>query len=322
MAAIPVIPWMVQASPRRRWLVGVSGGADSVALLRLLAAHGFRNLVVCHLDHGLRGRAAAADAGFVRRLAAELGLPCETARVDVARVAGERKESVETAARRERHGFFANCARKYRCRRIILAHHADDQAETILWNLLRGSHGLKGMAEGKRIEVSGHGALEIHRPLLGFRRQELRACLEANGWPWREDATNAEPVAARNRLRNEGIPLLDEIAGRDTVPLFVRAATAGDDTEEITRWALGMANVRDPQGRLHVPALRELPAALQRAAILAFLRDSGVPGVTRELLDQALGLLIPDAPSRLNLPGGGWLRRRAGRIEMKDEGLK
>ncbi len=305
---------MEQASPRRRWLVGVSGGADSVALLRLLVAHGFRKLVVCHLDHGLRGRASAADARFVRRLAAELNLPCESARVDVARVAGERKESVETAARRERHLFFATCARKYRCRRVILAHHADDQAETILWNLLRGSHGLKGMGTERRMEVSGRDGLEIHRPLLGLRRHELRAWLSANGWKWREDATNAEPVAARNRLRNEVFPLLDEIAGRDTAPMLVRAAAAGDDAEEITRWALGMADVRDPQGRLHLPALRKLPASLQRAAIHAFLRDAAVPGVTRELLEQALGLLDPAAPSRLNLPGGGWLRRKEGRV--------
>lgn len=311
-----MVPWMLQASPRRRWLVGVSGGADSVALLRLLVAHGFRNLVVCHLNHGLRGKAAAGDAAFVAKLANNLDLPFETRKADVEKLSAERGESIETAARHERLAFFADCATKHRCNRLILAHHADDQAETILWNLLRGSHGLKGMAAEKRIKVSRSVELEIHRPLLACRRDDLRAWLASNRWRWREDATNAEPVAVRNRLRNEALPLLGEISGRDAVPMLLRAAAGVDDAERITRWALEQARVRDPQGRLHLGALRAIPEALRRAAVLDYLLESAVPGISRDLLDQALGLLDTAGPARINLPGGGWLRRKEGRVYL------
>ena len=143
-------------------MVGVSGGADSVALLHLLVAGGFRNLVVCHLDHCLRGRASTGDARFVRRLAEKLGLECEIGRIDVAERMAASRDSMETAARNARHGFFAECAVKHRCRRILLGHHADDQAETVLWNLLRGSHGLKGM----RRELSKDRAIRRVKPLL------------------------------------------------------------------------------------------------------------------------------------------------------------
>jgi tRNA(Ile)-lysidine synthase len=314
MASELKIPWLETAAPQRRWLVGVSGGADSVALLHLLVARGFRNLVVCHLDHRLRGRASTADARFVAKLAASLGLPCEIQRVWVGRLAQERRESMETAARRARHEWFAACAGKFRCRRVLLAHHADDQAETVLWNLLRGSHGLKGIREEQRIVVPGGRELELFRPLLGLRRQELRDWLAERGLRWREDASNAQPVAARNRLRHEGLPLLSEIAGREAAPMVARAALATAEQEEITAWALDQARVLDPQGRLHLPAVRLLPAALQRAALARLLGEHAVPGVDRALLDRALALLDPGAPATVNLPGGGWLRRREARV--------
>lgn len=320
MTVEPRIPWFGEASPRRRWLVGVSGGADSTALLRLLVTHGFRKLVVCHLDHRLRGREATMDARFVERLAMEFGLPFETKRVAVARIARERGESVETAARGERHAFFAECARRHRCPRVILAHHADDQAETVLWNLLRGSHGLKGMRPVQRLAVAGGGELEIHRPLLAVRGRELRAWLTERGWPWREDASNGEPVATRNRLRLEALPLLDEIAGREVSVLLARAAAADEDAREIGEWALERARVTDPQGRLHVPVLRDLPPALQRAAVRHHLREHGIGEVDRRLLDRALELFGPAGPARVNLPGGGWLRRRAGRLFVEFPG--
>ncbi len=311
------LPWLESAPRSRRWLVGVSGGADSVALLHLLAQAGFRKLVVCHLDHRLRGRAATADARFVASLAAKLGLPFETQRMDVARLSRERGESLETAARWARHEFFADCAKKHRCRRVILAHHADDQAETVLWNLLRGSHGLKGMHAGQTIITASGTSLELFRPLLGLRRGELRAWLTARGLRWREDATNEEGCAARNRLRNEAIPLLSAIAGRDVPTVLARAATVDDENQEILDWALAHARVRDPQGRLHLPALRTLPPPLQRAAMARFLRDHGVPGVDRALITRAVGLFDTAASATVNLPGGASLRRRAARIFVK-----
>lgn len=300
--------WFAEASKRRKWLVGVSGGADSVALLHLLLQEGFRKLVVCHLDHCLRDKASTGDAAFVKRLAARWNLPFEVARVDVLRVAEERRESLESAARNARHEFFLECAGRHRCQRIVLAHHADDQAETILWNLLRGSHGLKGMKELQKI----HG-LEFHRPLLGWRRQELRVWLSGNRLKWREDATNAEPVAVRNRLRNEAIPLLGEIAGRDVVSSLNRLKEDFSEVSQLMEFALQQADVFDPQGRLHLPKLKTLPLVLQRGAIARYLDDQGVT-LNRDLLTRATEMIGGAVFSVINLPGGRYLRRRAGRV--------
>lgn len=317
MPYVPEIPWLKETPHAQKFLVGVSGGADSVALLHLLLGAGFRKLVVCHLNHGLRGKAANLDAGFVAELSAAHGLACEIDTEDVAALAKEAGQSFETAGREARHRFFATCAKRHRCPRVLLAHHADDRAETVLWNLLRGSYGAKGMREHQPVTVNGR-ELELIRPLLGVRRWELRRYLHELDLPWREDASNAEPITARNRLRHEAIPQLSLISGRDVVPSLWRAADAGEDQDEILGWALDKAKVLDPQGRLHVPAMRELPPALQRAAIFRFLHSNGVGDLDRELLKQAAALLEPENKSAcVNLPGGRHLRRRGGRMVVE-----
>lgn len=307
------IPWLNNANNGARWLVGVSGGADSVALLHLLHRKGFRKVVVCHLNHRLRGRAAAADARFVAKLAEHLGFPCESAADDVRARMKLHGESMETAARRARHEFFSSCADRHRCRRILLAHHADDQAETVLWNLLRGSHGLRGMRAEQEIRIAGK-PLQVVRPLLGLRRAELVQWLRENSLAWREDASNQKAVAIRNRLRNEVFPLLEEITGRDPAAAFVRGAEDQAEREIFETSILAQANFEDPQGRLHVPALLKLPPLLRRLAVRTHLAGHGITGINRALLESALAMLEPGGPPAVNLPGGGRLRRRAGRI--------
>lgn len=310
---LPDIAWFHEAPKRRRYLAGISGGADSVALLHVLHWHGFRDLVVCHLDHGLRGRASAGDARFVEKLAASLGYRCESGKAEVRALMKAKGLSMETAAREARHGFLADCSRKHRCARLLLAHHADDQAETILWNLLRGSRGLTGMKESQVLMLGGR-PVECLRPLLGTRREELREWLAAERLTWREDASNAEPVAARNRLRNEAIPLLSEIARRDVVESLRRAEEASAELREIERWAVEQAAAVDPQGRLHLPRLRTLPEAVQAACIYDYLRTSGVTDLSREVVERCLGLMDPAAGPAVNLPGGWVMRRRGGRL--------
>jgi tRNA(Ile)-lysidine synthase len=317
MTAVDEIPWFASASRRKRYLVGVSGGADSVALLLLLVDAKFRNLVICHIDHGLRGRASTADAKFVRSLAEKLGLPLESTRVDVPGRMKSRHESMETAARNARHDFFGECAVKHRCQRVLLAHHADDQAETVLWNLLRGSHGLRGMREIREFTLKSGTKLEIVRPLLGLRRAELIGWLMSRGSRWREDASNAEPVAIRNRLRNEALPLLSMISGRDAVQAIFRATENSHEQAELEAWALTQANVLDPQGRLHVPVLRSLPVALQRAALVAYLNDAGLREMDRVQLDRLVNLLDPTQPGSVNLAQGYRMKRRAGRMFLE-----
>jgi len=304
----------MDGAPRgKRWLVGVSGGADSVALLHLLLDAGFRNLVVCHLDHQLRGSASTADANFVLRLCAKLGLPCESGRIDVRMRMAASGGSMETTARNARHEFFAQCAVRHRCRRILLAHHADDQAETVLWNLLRGSHGLKGMREEQLITME-RIRMRVVRPLLGLRHAELLDWLTRRGHDWREDASNREPVAIRNRLRNEVFPLLAEISNRDPVAALVRAAADSAAREEIETSWLKHLHPLDPQGRLHLPVLRELPPVIQRAVLRNYLTENGVSRVDRALLDASLNMLETANPAAINLPGGRRLRRSGGRV--------
>ncbi len=315
------IPWLAEADRSSRYLVGVSGGADSVALLHRLVDAGFHDLVVCHLDHRLRGGASTADARFVIRLAGKLGLPCECGRIDVRAEMKLRGESMETAARNARHRFFAGCSRKFDCRSMLLAHHADDQAETVLWNLLRGSHGLKGMRAEQPITVEGV-ELTLIRPLLGTRRVDLSDWLRSHGHTWREDASNREPVAVRNRLRNEVFPLLAEITGRDAVPAFVRAAADAAGRDAAESGLLEHARLLDPQGRIHLPTLRKLPLSLQRTALRDFLADAGIPSIDRALLDRAAALAEIGREACVNLPGGGRLRRTAGRIWIEPAGQR
>lgn len=307
-------PWFTAGSRGRRYLVGVSGGADSVALLHLLVNVGFSDLIVCHLNHGLRGRAAVEDAKFVKCLAQQLGLVCEIGRADVESLMTQRSESMETAARFARHEFFAACARTFHCERILLAHHADDQAETVLWNLLRGSKGLKGMREVQGMRTESGMKLEVIRPLLGLRRTDLVKWLTEHRYRWREDASNALPVAVRNRLRNEAIPLLKEISGRDISAALIRGAKDAIDQESLESWALDQAKTLDPQGRLHLPVLRKLPTALQRIALRSFLLTHGIPSPSQALVDRGLKLLDVKNSAAVNLPGGASLRRQAGRL--------
>ena len=154
----------------RRYLIGVSGGRDSVALLHWLLGQGYRKLIVCHFEHGLRGRAGKGDARFVEGLAKKYGLNFELASADIASLAADTKQSIETTGRNERLAFFERVARRRRCLTIFLAHQADDQVETFLLNLFRGAGG-RGL--GAMRLSSNIGPLEIVRPLLGVWRSEI-----------------------------------------------------------------------------------------------------------------------------------------------------
>ncbi len=132
--------------------------------------------------------------------------------------------------------------------------------------------------------------------------------------PWREDATNAEPLAVRNRLRNELLPLLSEVTGRDAVVALARAAESDAELREIGGWAVSEAAAVDPQGRLHAGRLRDLPEALRRACVHAYLKERGVPDLDRASVERVMGMLEAGAPARVTLPGGCLVRRKEGRI--------
>jgi tRNA(Ile)-lysidine synthase len=192
--------------PGDRVGVAVSGGADSVALLLLL--HELRTelgivLSVVHFNHKLRGRASDADEKFVAKLAANLGLEFHSASVFVAKKAKAEKANLEDAARRARYDYFGSLAESRVCQRIAVAHTADDQAETVLAHILRGT-GLAGL--GGIHPTAG----AVVRPLLNFRRSELRQFLHARKQSWREDASNHDVSRQRARMRKKLLPLLEK----------------------------------------------------------------------------------------------------------------
>src|SRR5437762_12702262 len=167
--------------PSRRYLIGVSGGRDSIALLHLLVDLGYNKLVVCHLNHQLRGRESRRDARFVEKIARGLQLDCEIGSTDVGALAKQSKLSIETAARFARFAFFVEVARRRRCSRIFLAHHADDLVETALLKLFRGASP-GGMAAMRKFSIHRIGKTEITilRPLLGVWRSEIDSYVRQN----------------------------------------------------------------------------------------------------------------------------------------------
>jgi len=194
-------------------LAAVSGGPDSVCLAHWLSVQARRKgfkLALLHVHHGLRGRAADRDAQSVRALGARLSLPVCVARVDVRARAARRGLGLEEAGRRERYRALAARARRGDFKAVATAHQLDDQAETVLLHLLRGTslEGLGGIPV-RRPLVPG---VELIRPLLPLTREEVLAYLEAHGLDWREDATNRDPRFKRNWVRREALPLLEKRA--------------------------------------------------------------------------------------------------------------
>lgn len=191
-------------------IAGVSGGADSVCLLFVLCALretlGF-DLRVCHVNHGLRGVDADADEAYVRELCAKLGVSGRFFHKDVELIAKKRKQSLEEAGRTVRREAFETMCREDGGTKIATAHHRDDNAETVIWNMARGT-GLKGLCG-----IRPAAGLWI-RPLLAFTREEIERYLCGKGVAWCEDATNAEDAYTRNRIRHNILPVLEEQVNR------------------------------------------------------------------------------------------------------------
>lgn len=207
-----VVAWW-RAHACERLGVAVSGGLDSMVLLQALHAlpELKGRLVVLHFDHALRGRESALDAAHVEAVSRALGLPCV-----VGRWAEAQRPPVpdEATARGARLDFFARSARVERLGAILLAHHADDVAETLLQRLARGG-GVEGLSAPRPVQPFPSRRLTLLRPLLGLSRARLRSCAKAGGLRWREDRSNQSRRHERNRLRLDALPALDRACGRD-----------------------------------------------------------------------------------------------------------
>lgn len=293
--------------PADTLVVGLSGGADSTALLDLLTRLPDYNLtlVAAHLNHGLRGAESDADQEFCRDLAERYSIPFEGRHLDIRVLAATDRHNLEDAGRRARIAFFDEVRTKYAAAAVVLAHHADDQAETLLMRLLRGSGmtGLSGMAFRNR-----RGYV---RPLLAITRSEIEMYLHACSLKWREDASNSDTVYLRNRIRHQLLPLLEEY---NPAIRSVLAATAaiihGDESLLITMTETACAEscrVREGIVTCSVAQLRMFDLALRRRVLRhAFNQLAGtLAGVSQRHVDALCDIVDSVRPNaQLSLPHG------------------
>ena len=275
-----------------RVLCACSGGADSTALLALFCEMPELTVVCAHYDHRLRGAESDRDAQFVREMAARLGVEfvCESG--DVAAFAAANGLGIEDAARRMRYAFLERAADQYGCTRIATAHTADDQAETVLLNLVRGSgaRGLTGIPP-----VRGR----IVRPLLGVTRAEIEAYLAARNLPHVEDSSNESLDYARNRVRRQVMPLLRELNA--AAPAHICAAAESLRADEAYLDGLAREFVEKYYVNQELPIQPLL--ALGEPVLFRVLRAL-CPGASRRNLDAVRMLCFNRAVSgELDLPG-------------------
>ncbi len=259
-----------------RVLVAVSGGADSVALLHALCrlAGGCRlDVTAAHFEHGIRGEESLGDAQFVRALCAKYHVRLFEGHADVPGLARRWKTGLEDAARRARYAFFRDTAAAAKIETVVLAHHMQDQAETILLNAVRGS---AGRGAGAMRERNGLYA----RPMLGIGRKEILAYLNGNGFSWREDSTNRSLEPARNRVRHAVMPVLRSINPRADEALCRMARMSRRDEAyfEETLERLGLQDlIRTPYGGCtRLANLRGLHPALLSRALHRYVLEVGV----------------------------------------------
>ena len=298
--------------PNESYLIGVSGGRDSITLLHWLISLGYSKLIVCHLNHQLRGRSSLADARFVEKIALKFNAKLELGRANVRALATKQKVSIETAAREARYKFFAETARRRKCKTIFLAHHADDLVETFLINLFRGAGtaGLSGMREVSKRRIDDVD-LTVVRPLLGIWRSEINDYIREHRLKFREDASNKNLNLLRNRIRHRIIPYLERILGRNIRPAIWRAvAIAAEEEPWIDAQLPDLGDVE-----LSAAQLRALPIALQRRAVLKWLRAQNISEVRFDIIERVRSLLDPTARlAKINLARDRHVRRRAGKI--------
>jgi tRNA(Ile)-lysidine synthase len=291
-------------------LVAVSGGTDSVALLRAMAAlktGGDGRLYAAHLNHRLRPE-ADDDERFVVDLCGRLKVTCEVGRADVMQSATG--DGVEAAARAARYRFLEETAGRLGARFVATAHTADDQAETVLQRILRGT-GIRGLSGMGRARPLGHAVLI--RPMLEIRRAELAAYLEALGQPFCHDRSNADPRFTRNRIRNQLLPRLQKYFNPEVVESLLRLGALAGEAQAVIDADVDACFDRcvaiDASGevRIEIESLAVRPRYLIRELLMAVWRRMGWPMQSMGMVkwDELCGLATLTASTAKQVfPGG------------------
>ena len=293
-----------------RVLVAVSGGPDSVCLLDVLDSLKERldvTLGVVHVDHTTRDGESAADAEFVVELAGRYDLPCDVVRVNIEQDR-EPGESFELAARRLRYAAFKDVAASRDTNRLATGHTADDQAETVLMRVLRGTgpRGLVGIPP-----AADRDGITVVRPLIDVWRTEIEQYVAERGLQWRQDRTNTMACYLRNRIRLQLLPELEREFNPAVKAALVRLAElTRDEQDELSRYARGAARAAiehetDGQARVDRESFRSMPVAIGRLCVMAW--SSSVLGTpwhgTADAVDRAVTFLCSDATTgEIHLP--------------------
>jgi len=324
---------LVESWPPGKWrdtnvVLAVSGGADSVALLRAVQSvkqqsGGLGRLCVAHLNHGLRREEADADAAWVADTCRSLGLDVDLGTADVAVLASEHGDGWEAAARKLRYDFLRGVAERCGARWVVTAHTADDQVETVLQRIVRGT-GLRGVAGMRPCRPLSPG-ITLVRPLLDLWKRELEDYLKQLGQDFRTDASNEDLRFSRNRVRRQLLPLLRESFNKDVEGAFLRLAGQAREVElyfeQVATRLAGQCSVtryfddnNQPVCQLVVNCgvLSMEPPLIVREVFRVLWRTMNWPEQSMRLSDWHLLARIAaegDAPSRANLPGNVMARR-------------
>jgi tRNA(Ile)-lysidine synthase len=307
----------------QRVVVGVSGGIDSVVLVHVLRDLGY-DIVMAHVNYGLRGEESDDDEAFVRDLALGLGREPEVMGADARGRAKADGYSVQAAARAIRYEHFVDVANKVGARSVAVAHHAEDQAETVLMNLLRGS-GPEGLA-GMRVERSLAPGIRLVRPMLFARRSDIEAFAADRGLKWREDESNLSDKYRRGRFRHQILPQIqqvlpdeDVVRGINRSASFMRAYERTTHRREVKR-LFERARLDDGRRGLTVATLADIEPTWQSRVLLRAVRR-WIPSMARRTVVAELRNLLPAQAGRSMTFGGVtvWRERDALVFEAPQE---
>ncbi len=316
-------------------IVGLSGGADSVFLLYMLSelygadsadskgetsVQTNKKLVAVHVNHGIRGDEALRDEGFVVKLCEKMNIECKVFKTSIPEYAAENKLSCEEAGRIYRYEKFDELRKEYEEKglkaKIAVAHHMNDQAETVLFQLLRGSalRGMGGIREEKDC---------ITRPLLDFKREEIEAFLEMEGISYVTDSTNEDTEYTRNKIRNEVIPYLEKNIQKETVSHIAQTASVLSQVQDyVDMEALKLYEKSVKDGAADIEFLKASHKVIVREVIMLMIKDvSGkLKDITKKHVDSVYEIIYKDNGKKAELPYNVVAMNMYGKLLVFEEG--
>ena len=310
-------------------LIAISGGADSVALLRglLQLREPLKlSLRAAHLNHQLRGADADADADWVSALCQRCDVPCDVESAAVHAISEQTRRGLEETARDVRYDFLRSTAARHGCDVVAVAHTADDQAETVLHHILRGTGltGLRGMEWSRSLGDS----TRLIRPMLAIWRTEIEAFLAELGQDFRQDATNQDTSLTRNRLRHDLLPRLEQDFNVRVREHLCQLAEQAADCEEAVQIAAdtlldaALLDQSESVVRLRRDTLTKFSRHLVREVFVRLWQRRNWPRqlITFSHWDRLVDLLQSDQPTAIDLPGPISVRRRANMLVLDCSG--